>query len=40
MKNYTKPELNVIKFSVEDIITASSGGSNPTCPNEGGMDDF
>ena len=27
MKNYKAPELEVVKFSHEDIMTASSGGN-------------
>lgn len=35
MKKYTTPEVEVVKFYVEDVITASSGndgGNVPTIP--------
>ena len=31
MKTFNAPEVNVIKFDVEDIITVSGG--NDACPN-------
>lgn len=32
MKTFNAPEVNVIKFDVEDIITVSGGGTD-ACPN-------
>ena len=37
MKNkqkYNKPEAKIIKFSLDDIITGSLGGLDPTDPPE------
>lgn len=36
---YLNPEMNVVNFSVEDIITTSTNtpSQNPLCPNEGEM---
>lgn len=33
---YLNPEMNVVNFSVEDVI-ATSVTQNPNCPNEGEM---
>ena len=30
MKKYSKPEIKIILFEVEDVITASEGGSDAT----------
>ena len=33
-KEYVKPEVEIFKFSTEDIITDSLGGLGPTDPPE------
>ena len=33
-KKYTKPEADFFKFSIDDIITGSLGGLDPTDPPE------
>ena len=34
MEKYTNPELEIIKFNNEDILTTSSPGDNPINPDD------
>lgn len=37
MKTFAQPEINVIKFAVEDVITVSGEAEATTLPNLDGL---
>lgn len=34
MKKFATPEIEVVKFAVEDVITTSGGSNGPTCTDD------